>query len=158
MSKAFFALLVGIVLALFVSYFLTWIYPNIEFNDELLSRTRVDISSIVMALASGAAAALSMTTGLSAVLVGVMVAVAILPPTAALGLMLGYHQYALANGAFILLAVNIICINLSSNIVFLLKGINPRTRSDKQKAIKTALFYLFVWFLLLIVMLFILMR
>ena len=56
-----------------------------------------------MVLAS--AAALSMTTGLSSVLVGVMVAVAILPPTAVVGLMLGYQQYDLASAALIYLEI-----------------------------------------------------
>ena len=111
-----------------------------------------------MALASGAAAALSMTTGLSAVLVGVMVAVAILPPTVAMGLMLGYENYALALGAFILLAVNIVCINISGNIVFLLKGIRPRTRSDNKKAKRSAYMYLFLWLVLLLALLIILIK
>src|SRR5690606_28233796 len=43
---------------------------------ELLKRTRVGLDGIVLALASGAAAALSITSGLSSALVGVMVAVA----------------------------------------------------------------------------------
>jgi uncharacterized membrane protein len=87
-----------------------------------------------------------------------MVAVAILPPTAALGLMLGYHQYPLAFGAFILLAVNIVCINLSANIVFIFKGINPRTSGEKRKAKKSALVYLLVWLLLLASLLIVLLK
>jgi uncharacterized hydrophobic protein (TIGR00341 family) len=156
--RAFGALLVGIVIALLTSFIISLIYPLDEFSKELSARTVVGLSSAVMALASGAAAALSMTTGLSTVLVGVMVAVAILPPTAALGLMLGYHQYLLAFGAFILLAVNIVCINLSANIVFLVKGINPRTRGEKKKAKKSALVLLSVWLILLAVLLIVLLK
>ena len=158
MLRAFSALLVGIAVALLTSFIISLIYPLEEFSRELSARTVVGLSSAVMALASGAAAALSMTTGLSTVLVGVMVAVAILPPTAALGLMLGYHQYPLAFGAFILLAVNIVCINLSANIVFLFKGINPRTSGEKRKAKKSALVYLLIWLMLLATLLIVLLK
>ncbi len=158
MLRAFAALLVGITVALLTSFVISLIYPLEEFSKELSARTVVGLSSAVMALASGAAAALSMTTGLSTILVGVMVAVAILPPTAALGLMLGYHQYPLAFGAFILHAVNIVCINLSANIVFILKGINPRTSGEKRKAKKSALVYLVVWLMLLATLLIVLLK
>jgi len=67
-------------------------------------------------------------------LVGVMVAVAILPPAATFGMMLGMAEFEKANGAALLLAVNIVCINLSAKLVFLLRGIQPRTWSEKQRA------------------------
>ncbi|MFK7794677.1 MAG: TIGR00341 family protein [Gammaproteobacteria bacterium] len=158
MLRALMAILVGILVALITAFFISLIYPLEEVSKELSTRTVVGLSSVVMALASGAAAALSMTTGLSTVLVGVMVAVAILPPTAALGLMLGYHQYLLAFGAFILLAVNIVCINISANIVFIFKGINPRTSGEKRKAKKFALMYLTIWLLLLASLLVVLVK
>ncbi len=49
-------------------------------SRELLARTDVGLDSVALALASGAAAVLSLSTGLPSVLVGVMVAVALLPP------------------------------------------------------------------------------
>ncbi len=158
MLRALIALLLGILLALCSSYLLAYIYPNSEYSHELLTRTAVGLSSIVMALASGAAAALSMTTRLSSVLVGVMVAVAILPPTVAMGLMLGYQNYILALGAFVLLAVNIVCINISGNVIFLLKGIRPRTRSDNKRAKRTAYLYIGIWLILLLSLLIVLIK
>ena len=153
MLEAIISLLLGILVALTFSYFLSWIYPLHEYNQELLSRTHVNYSSVIMALASGAAAALSMTTGLSSVLVGVMVAVAILPPTCVLGLMLGYQQIQFAIGAFLLLAINIVCINLSGIIIFLAKGVLPRTSGDKRKAKRIALLYITLWCVLLVLLL-----
>jgi len=47
---------------------------------KVVSNMRVGIGSILVALASGCAGALSFTTGVSAALIGVMVAVALLPP------------------------------------------------------------------------------
>ena len=68
-------------------------------SGELLARTDVGLDGAVLALASGAAAILSLTTGLSTTLVGVMVAVALLPPTATTGLLLGAGHLELAIGA-----------------------------------------------------------
>lgn len=63
-----------------------------------------------------------------------MVAVALLPPAAVFGLMLGDERFDLALNAGILLAINIVSINLSSKIIFLFKGITPRTWFEKEKA------------------------
>ena len=158
MMRAISTLFIGILIALATAYALTIAYPHGDFSQELLSRTSVGISSVAMALASGAAAALSMTTGLSTILVGVMVAVAILPPTAAVGLMLGYQNFPLAFGAFMMLAINIVCINLSANIVFLLKGINPRTRGEQKKAKYNMLLYFTIWILLLLILIVVLYK
>jgi len=69
--------LAGLGLALGLSLIIGLIFPADLNSQELISRTFVGIDSVVLALASGAAAVLSLTTGLSSVLVGVMVAVAI---------------------------------------------------------------------------------
>ena len=158
MFRAISTLFIGIIITLITSFVLASVYTNDTFSQEILERTNVGFGSIAMALASGAAGALSMTTGLSTILVGVMVAVAILPPAAVVGLMLGYQDYVLAFGAFMLLAINIVCINLSANVVFLLKGINPRTKVEKIKARHNAIFYFIVWMLLLAILVIMLFR
>lgn len=94
----------GLTLALGLSLIIGLILPIDFTSHELMSRTYVGIGSVVLALASGAAAVLSLTTGLSSVLVGVMVAVAIMPPMATVGLMLGSGQVGLAFGAALLVA------------------------------------------------------
>lgn len=113
--------------------------PN---SAELLARTRIGYDSIILALASGAAGALSLTTRMPSALVGVMVAVALLPPAVTIGYMLGTAHLNLAAGAASLLAVNIVCVNLSAQLVFLSKGIKPRTwieRRAAQQSIKISL-------------------
>ena len=96
--------------AIGLSAALARVWPWDPSSTELMLRTDVGLAAVALALASGAAAALSLTTGLSSVLVGVMVSVALLPPAAALGLMLGYGQPDLAIGAGLLLAINIVCV------------------------------------------------
>jgi uncharacterized membrane protein len=63
-----------------------------------------------------------------------MVAVALLPPAATLGMMLGSGQYSHAAGAALLLAVNVVCINLSAKLMFWYRGVKPRTWLEKSKA------------------------
>lgn len=136
---------IGIGLAFLLSLGIGLIWPVNLGSHELMARTSVGLDSIALALASGAAAVLSITTGLSSVLVGVMVAVALLPPTATLGLMLGAGQYQHAIGAGLLLAVNVVCVNLAAKVVFLAKGIHPRTWWEKKKAARAMTLYLIIW-------------
>jgi uncharacterized membrane protein len=123
--------------------------PMQEYSEELMARTRVGWDSIALALASGAAAALSLTTGLSSVLVGVMVAVALLPPAATLGLMLGNAETGLALGAGLLLAINIVCVNLATKLVFLVTRISPRAWREKERARRAMTIYIAAWALML---------
>lgn len=108
--------------------------PEYGVSAELVARTQIGYDSILLALASGAAGALSLTTRLPSALVGVMVAVALLPPAATLGYMLGAAQLRLAAGAAALLAVNVVCVNLSAQLVFLSKGLKPRTWIERRSA------------------------
>ena len=142
--------LAGMSLALLLCVLLGWWWPYEVSSQELLSRTNVGLDSIALALASGAAAVLSMTTGLSSVLVGVMVAVALLPPTATLGFMLGSGHYDLAMGAGLLLAVNIVSVNLAAKLGFLFLGIKPRTWLDQQRARQSITSYIIFWFVSLL--------
>lgn len=145
MAKSTFTTLVGIAIAVSMSIIIGFVWPTDTFSTELVARTEVGLDSVALALASGAAAALSLTTGLSSVLVGVMVAVALLPPAATVGIMLGYGNINLAMGAALLLAINIVCVNLACNIVFLTKGISPRTWWKKEKAKKGMRTYVIMW-------------
>lgn len=141
--------LAGLLTALALSALIGFVWPlNIDSN-ELMIRTDVGMDGVVLALVSGAAAVLSLTAGLANSLVGVMVAVAILPPTATVGLMLGSGNYQYALGAALLLAVNIVCVNLASNLAFLFKGIKPRTWYEKKKAKQSIIIVVLFWLLVL---------
>ena len=142
----------GLFIALGLSILIALVWP-LNFNShELMARTDVGMDGIALALVSGAAAVLSLTAGSSNSLVGVMVAVAILPPTATFGLMLGAGHYQHALGAALLLAVNIVCVNLASNIVFLLKGIKPRTWYEQKKAKQSMIVFVVFWLTILVIL------
>ena len=153
MWKAFKTIITGIGLALFLSIGLGMYHPMNLDSPELLARTDAGLDSMTLALASGAAAVISLTTGLSSVLVGVMVAVALLPPTATLGIMLGAGKTQFATGAALLLAMNIVCVNLAAKLVFLVRGIKPRSWLEKQKASQSMTTYLVIWIISLAILL-----
>lgn len=155
MWKSIYTATAGIAFAFVLSVLIGMAWPFDLASPELVARTQVGLDSVALALASGAAAALSMTTGLSSVLVGVMVAVALLPPAVTLGLMVGYGQTDLAMGAGLLLAINLVCVNLSCKLVFFIKGIRPRTGWEKQKAQHTLVFYILGWLGALIMLVFV---
>jgi uncharacterized membrane protein len=136
---------VGISFALGLSILLSLFYPNISLTPELLSRTVVGMDGLALALASGAAAALSITTGVSSVLVGVMVAVALLPPTVTLGICLGLGAYPEAKGAALLLIANIASVNLTAQLTMRLKGIKPREKEKQRTALIVFILGILFW-------------
>lgn len=118
-------------------------------SAEILERTQVGFGGIVLALASGAAAVLSLTTGLSSALVGVMVAVALLPPAVTLGMMAGAGDMPHALGAALLLGANVICVNLAAQVVFVVKRLGPRTALEKLVSRRTVFVNIVLWSVLL---------
>jgi uncharacterized hydrophobic protein (TIGR00341 family) len=114
-------------------------------SPELASRNGVGLGDIVVALASGAAGALAFTTGVSATLIGVMVAVALLPPLATFGLLLGGGHPAMAVGALSLFLMNLICVNLAGVMTFLVQGIRPTIWWEKDRAAKATRIAILLW-------------
>ncbi len=119
---------------------------------ELMIRSQVRLADVLLALAAGGAGALAFTTGISTALVGVMVAVALLPPLVALGLDLGMAQWRMATEAGLLFVTNLICVNLAGMATFLLHGIRPRTWWEADRAKKAARTALLIWVVLLVVL------
>jgi uncharacterized hydrophobic protein (TIGR00271 family) len=122
----------GIALAVAVGVLLGLMLP-FGIAGELAKRATVGFDDIALALAAGAAAVLSLTAGVASVLVGVMVAVALMPPATAIGLFLGKGAWLMAGDAAVLLAVNLVALHLSGQIVFLVQGVKPRTRYRQAK-------------------------
>ena len=118
-------------------------------TPEVASRTGVALGDIAVALASGCAGALAFTTGVSATLIGVMVAVALLPPLVTFGLLLGGGHPVQAMGALSLFLVNLVCVNLAGVITFLVQGIRPASWWEKDRAVKATRVAIGLWAALL---------
>lgn len=146
-------LFVGVALALLFGFGFGALFPaNIESNEMVLRAQEMHPFDLILALASGAAGALSFTTGAGSALIGVMVAVALLPPLIASGIFLGSGSYAAALNAGLLFLANFICVNLAAVGTFLLQGIRPRTWWEDKKAKRMARQALGIWITLLAVL------
>lgn len=121
---------------------------NLE-SAELTSRTVAGLDSVVLALAAGVAAALSIVAGMSSALVGVMVAVALLPPAAAAGLFLGAGEIEFFGRSILLLMVNVVCIMIAAQGVYFYKGVRPRKWLEQKAAARATKINLLVLITLL---------
>ncbi|SFJ61257.1 TIGR00341 family protein [Halobacillus dabanensis] len=126
-------------------------------NDQYLDRTKVTLIDIPLGVASGAAGALAFLNRLSGNLVGVMVAVALLPPSVAMGMSIGDGSMGAAYGAFLLVTVNIMSILLAAVTIFSISGIRPvRWEAVKRANVSRPLAIVFVIIIVLILALVIL--
>lgn len=149
----------GILFSFVVSVFLGIFLIIDPATPEIQSRTIVSLADIILALASGVAGAMAFTSGMSSALIGVMVAVALMPPLVTSGLLLGAGYFVGAVDAALLLTTNTICINLAGIGTFLAQGIQPINWWEAKKAKTMTSKAISVWvFLLLVLLAIILLR
>ncbi len=125
---------VGLAMCVGISALVGWQWENLPDAKEIAARTAVGVDAFILAVASGAAAVVGLTGAAPLTLVGVMVAVALLPPAVVLGLQIGAGNIHEAEGAVLLLLTNIIGLNLAAKGVFAYKGISPRRWEKKEGA------------------------
>ena len=107
---------------------------NLLLVEQVAERVNPGLLALAIALGAGVAGALSLTSGASAALVGVMIAVALIPPAAAVGLGIAYERFAVAASAGVLVLVNLLSINLAALIVLWAKGYRPEKWYDEKPA------------------------
>ncbi len=141
-------LFIGLIIAIVVSTVAAWtavnsglIPPHIDLEAELpkeiLERTDLNVLNIGLALASGAAGAYSFAERKGEILVGVMIAVALMPPACVVGIGIALQDIGIFGGASLLLMVNVICINIAGTLVLWKLGVKPsrifrETESEKH--------------------------
>jgi uncharacterized hydrophobic protein (TIGR00341 family) len=107
-------------------------------TSELTSRTQVTVWDLVLAFAAGCAGALSYTTGVPTYLTGVMVAVALLPPAVASGILLAQGELGGAFAALLLAGGNMTALTLAAMLTFLWRGMRPRNWWLEERARRSA--------------------
>jgi len=123
---------------------------------EVVLRTDIGLVDVALAAAAGSAGALAITRDQATGLVGVMVAVALLPPLVAVGLLLGTGAYVEAGRAGLLTGTNVVALNLAAVCTFLALGVRPREWRDVEQARTSTRIALALWgaaLLLLVVIL-----
>ncbi len=144
--------LVGVSFAFALACVIGLVFQPTMASGEIASRTVVGLSDPLLALASGCAGVLAYTTGAPTSLIGVMVAVALLPPLTVSGMMLAGGHYPEAGGAAMLMLVNVICVTLAGVVTFLAQGIGPRRWWEADRARRASRIAIAIWLCLLAVL------
>jgi uncharacterized hydrophobic protein (TIGR00271 family) len=116
----------GITLSIGVGFVVTLFLPAHYPTEQILSRTEPNILDLVVALASGAAAAYAVSRKqVAAALPGVAIAAALVPPLCVVGYGLGASQIRIAGGALLLFTTNLSAIILAGAVIFFILGFRP---------------------------------
>ncbi|OAQ52245.1 hypothetical protein HTG_11530 [Natrinema mahii] len=97
---------------------------------ELEERVAPNLFSLAVALGAGIAGILSLTRGFSEAIVGVMIAAALIPPSAAVGITVAWGMSGAATGAAALVIVNLLSINLAALATLWIAGYRPQGPFD----------------------------
>jgi uncharacterized hydrophobic protein (TIGR00341 family) len=92
---------------------------------EVSERLAPNVLALAVAIGAGIAGIVSLMTGVSSALVGVMIAVALIPPAAAVGIGIAFGIPRLALGSGVLVSVNVLSINLAALVVLWYEGYRP---------------------------------
>jgi len=101
---------------------------------EIGERLAPDFLSLAVALAAGFAGAYSLSSGVPSSLVGVAIAVALVPPTAVIGVGIAWGLPAVVAGSTVLVLVNFLSINLAALAVLWYQGYRPRQLFYEDRA------------------------
>jgi uncharacterized hydrophobic protein (TIGR00341 family) len=136
----------GLVVAILVGAALGWVFqqsvlvpPALDITEvgQIAERTSPNFLSLFLALGSGIAGAISVMRGAGSSLVGVAIAVALVPPAATAGLGIAWGLPLVAIAATILVVVNLLAINISALVIFYLSGFQPidlgQVRGSRRK-------------------------
>ncbi|MDJ1432096.1 TIGR00341 family protein [Halostagnicola sp. A-GB9-2] len=126
--------LVGVLLAIGAAAVFAWtvrvtniVPPGLDISavDEISERLAPDLLSLAVALGAGVAGIVSISTGISVALVGVMIAAALIPPAAAAGIAIAWGQPSAAIGSTVLVFVNVLSVNLAGLVTLWYAGYRP---------------------------------
>ena len=139
---------VGLAVAMLAATAFGWLLRTSAFVPQPLDVTTLQqisqrissgLLSLAVSLSAGSAGAVGLATALPVSLVGVMVAAALIPATAAVGVGIAWGYPGVAAGAFLLVVVNASSIALVGAVVLWLLGYHPEGWQDRRHAVVAAL-------------------
>jgi len=134
----------GVVLALAASSFMAYVLPYSQITPEMKMRINPTLLDLGVAILSGVIAAYAKSfKEIIQNLAGVAIAVALVPPLAVAGIGLGYGEFTLFGGAFLLFFTNLVGIIIAAVMTFNVLGFSSVVKSKKS--------VMFVFSLLLLV-------
>ena len=119
-------IMIGVLIALVSAAFFALVMPFESLTNEMQGRLKPSILDLIVALISGTAAAYAKNNEkIVGSLVGVSIAVALVPPIAVAGIGLGWGNWDMFYHAFLLFLTNFAGIVFAASMLFLMQGFSP---------------------------------
>ena len=123
-----------------------------ENTTQIAIRTHAGLIDVLIALILGLAAGMALLIGFPEILVGVAIAVAIVPPAAVSGIGLALFNMNLFFGAFVLTLIYLLGLQLGSTLILRIRGVLPRRYYQQSEAKRRSAYSIVVLSLLLVVL------
>ena len=151
-----FTLLRSTLLIFVVAIIIGIISPSYALKGtEFLSRTSPTIFELFIALAAGFVGAFIIAyPKIGAAIAGVVIAAALVPPIAVMGVSIAHGNISLAGGAFILYLSNLIAVTFSASVLFFVARFKGPSSESGQERRKSNMLWALVLLLILMVPLF----
>ncbi len=125
----------GIVTALLFSCLYSYFMPLNTLTNEMRGRLNPNILDLMVAIISGIAGAYANSKSeVAKSLAGVAIAVALVPPLSVTGIGIGWGDFNVIYGSFLLFITNLVGITLAASLTFIVLGYAPINRAKKGLA------------------------
>jgi len=148
-KKGILGQLLGILIAIGIGIVLAslafLIYDSPSVTHEMMNRNFPTVFDLIVSIGAGLAVGFAITGRIQSSLVGIAIAVSLMPPAVNIGVTLIFGNALLSFGSFILLMSNILAINLTALLIFkikkikILKNTYPFWKGPEEKAGKISL-------------------
>ena len=129
--KSLTSLLAGAIGVMITAFLIGTIHKDMPLTNEIVARTAPNLLDLMVALAGGAAGAYAtVSPRLSIAVVGVAIAVALVPPLSVAGILFARGEVGLAFGALLLTFTNMVAIQFASSVVLWLNGFRRVSRTS----------------------------
>lgn len=146
-------ILLGSIIALSaLGTFIASRFVELGITSQITLRSHASLIDIGIAFILGCAGGLALFVAIPEILVGVAVAVALVPPVAVSGIGIAMLNIDIFFGAIMLSLVNLFGLELGSAITLKIKGISPRLYYQKAEARRHSTYSILILTLLLIIL------
>jgi len=119
----FLSLFIAIGIGVLLASLAFLIYGSPSITHEMMNRNFPTIFDLIVSIGAGLAVGFAITGKIQSSLVGIAIAVSLMPPAVNIGVAIIYGNLLLSFGSFVLLMSNILVINFMAILIFKLKKI-----------------------------------
>jgi uncharacterized hydrophobic protein (TIGR00341 family) len=141
-----------IILAAAITFVASQIVKLPASTTQITIRNHATLTDILIALILGLAAGIALFVGFPEILVGVAIAVAIVPPAAVSGIGLALFNLNLFLGALILTLIYLFGLQLGSTLMLRIRGVLPRRYYQQTEARKRSAYSILILAVLLVIL------